>query len=89
MKATITLHKNPSIVEIVINRVFFGCKTEYIVPEATPKPDPMEGMTDEQKVEYLKKENKILKRKLCDAARKENEYEARLLINKVKAAKST
>lgn len=89
MKATITLHKNPSIMEIVINRVFFGCKTEYIVPEPAPKPDPMEGMTDEQKVEYLKKENKILKRKLRNAARKKNEYEARLLINKVKDAKNT
>ena len=88
MKAIITLHKNPSIIERAINRIFFGCRTQYIVPEHTPNPDPMEGMTDEQKVEYLKKENKALKRKLRDAVRKETEYEARLLINKVNTTES-
>ena len=69
MKATIVLHKNPSIIESIINRVFFGCKTEYVVPEHEPKPDPLEGMTDEQKIEYLKLENKMLKKKLVDANR--------------------
>ena len=64
MKATITLHKKPSIIERIVNRVFFGCKTEYIVPELAPKPDPYEGMTDEQIIIALKKENEWLKRSL-------------------------
>ena len=89
MKAIITLHKKPSIIETAINRIFFGCHTEYIVPKPVPKHNPMEGMTDEQKIEYLKQENVALKKKLHNAARKENEYKARLLINRAMSAKST
>lgn len=89
MKATITLNKKPSITEIIINRVFFGCETKYNVPESTKKPDPLEGMTDEQKVEYLKKENKILKGKLREAARKENRYKSLWVIEKTKTATAT
>lgn len=88
MKATITLHKKPSIVERAVNYIFFGCKTEYIMPEPAPKPDPMEGMTDEQKIEYLKRENAALKKKLIKATRKENEYKAHLFVNKVNTTTS-
>lgn len=67
MKATITLHKEPSIIEKAINLIFFGCKTEYVVPKPEPKPDPYEGMSDKEIIARLKQENARLRNELIDA----------------------
>ena len=60
MKATIF-----SIIKTSINRISHYAKGIVSDPTA----DPMEGMSDEQKIEFLKQENKMLRKRLVDANR--------------------
>lgn len=61
MKSKIVLHKHPSAIERLFNKVIYNCETVYVVPEHKPAPDPYEGMSDAEIIAKLNEENRQLK----------------------------